>query len=89
MLIQPSPELQFVVEVDASDSGVGAVLSQRSPSDQKLHPCAYFSCKLSSADRNYDIGNRELLAIKLHLKSGATGSRVLLTPSLSSRITRT
>lgn len=68
VLIQPNPELQFIVEVDASDCGVGAVLSQRSPSDQKLHPCAYFSRKLSSAERNYDIGNRELLAIKLALE---------------------
>ncbi|KAK7925711.1 hypothetical protein WMY93_008021 [Mugilogobius chulae] len=68
VLVQPNPDLQFVVEVDASDSGVGAVLSQHSSSDQKLHPCAYFSRKLSSAERNYDIGNRELLAIKLALE---------------------
>lgn len=65
VLIQPNRDLQFIVEVDASDSGVGAVLSQRSEVDQKLHPCAYFSRKLSSAERNYNIGNCELLAIKL------------------------
>lgn len=67
ILTQPDPELQFVVEVDASDTGVGAVLSQRSPKDGKLHPCAFFSRKLSPAERNYDIGNRELLAVKLAL----------------------
>ena len=68
ILTQPDPELQFIVEVDASDTGVGAVLSQRSPKDSKLHPCAFFSRKLSPAERNYDIGNRELLAVKLALE---------------------
>jgi hypothetical protein len=60
-LTQPDPELQFIVEVDASDTGIGAVLSQRSPSDQKVHPCAFFSLKLSPAERNFDIGNWELI----------------------------
>ncbi len=32
------------------------------------HPCAFFSKKLSPAEQNYDIGNRELLAIKLALE---------------------
>ncbi len=33
-----------------------------------LHPCGYFSKKLSSAEHNCDIRNRNLLAIKLALK---------------------
>ena len=57
-----------MVEVDASDVGVGAVLSQRAAVDQKLHPCAFFCHRLSPAERNYDIGNRELLAVKLALE---------------------
>ncbi len=65
ILRAPDPTRQFVVEVDASEVGVGAVLSQRATSDDKLHPCAFFSHRLSPAERNYDIGNRELLAIKL------------------------
>ncbi|KAF7641342.1 hypothetical protein LDENG_00284500, partial [Lucifuga dentata] len=64
----PEPERQLVVEVDASDVGVGVVLSQRSIADQKLHPCAFFSRRLTPAERNYDIGNRELLAVKLALE---------------------
>ncbi|KAK3557290.1 hypothetical protein QTP70_026691 [Hemibagrus guttatus] len=35
---------------------------------RKLHPCAFFSRKLSPAEVDYDIGNRELLAIKLTLE---------------------
>ena len=57
-----------MVEVDASDIGVGTVLSQRAAEDQKLHPCAFFSRRLSPAERNYDIRNRELLAVKLALE---------------------
>lgn len=63
----PDPERQFIVEVDASDVGVGAVLSQRSHEDGKVHPCAFFSHRLSPPERNYDIGNRELLAVRLAL----------------------
>uniref|UniRef100_A0A8C7WV78 Gypsy retrotransposon integrase-like protein 1 n=1 Tax=Oryzias sinensis TaxID=183150 RepID=A0A8C7WV78_9TELE len=59
---------QFIVEVDASDSGVGAVLSQREDSSGKLKPCAFFSRKLNPTEQNYDVGNRELLAIKLALE---------------------
>ena len=67
ILILPDPSRQFVVEVDASDVGVGAVLSQRAR-DGKFHPCAFFSRRLTPAEQNYDIGNRELLAVKLALE---------------------
>lgn len=56
VLIHPDPDLQFVVEVDASDSGMGPILSQRPPADQKLHLCAFFSHCLSPVERNFDIG---------------------------------
>ena len=68
VLVYPDPAVPFLVEVDASDVAVGAVLSQRCTSDGKVHPCAFFSRRLSSAERNYDVGNRELLAIKLALE---------------------
>ncbi len=68
VLVHPDPEQQFVVEVDASDSGVGAVLSQHLPTDNKLHPCAFFSRRLTPAESNYDVGNRELLAVVLALQ---------------------
>uniref|UniRef100_A0A9J8BP49 Reverse transcriptase/retrotransposon-derived protein RNase H-like domain-containing protein n=1 Tax=Cyprinus carpio carpio TaxID=630221 RepID=A0A9J8BP49_CYPCA len=42
ILVAPDPARQFVVEVDASEVGVGAVLSQRSATDDRIHPCAFF-----------------------------------------------
>ncbi|KAK3548305.1 hypothetical protein QTP70_009572 [Hemibagrus guttatus] len=63
ILRHPDLDLPFVVEVDASSSGLGAVLSQRHGEPGKLHPCAFYSRKLTSAEVNYDVGNRELLAI--------------------------
>lgn len=54
-----------MVEVDTSDSGVGAVLLQRSALDGKLHLCVFFSQHLFTAECNYDLVNRELLALVL------------------------
>lgn len=68
ILTQPDPFRQFILEGVASDAGMGAVLSQRSETSQKVHPCAFFSRRLTPTERNYDVGNRELLAIKLALE---------------------
>ncbi|KAL0151898.1 hypothetical protein M9458_052790 [Cirrhinus mrigala] len=68
LLHHPDPQRPFTVEVDASTTGVGAVLSQAVGESPLFHPCAYYSRKLSPAEQNYDIGNRELLAIKLALE---------------------
>ncbi|KAL0196731.1 hypothetical protein M9458_005271, partial [Cirrhinus mrigala] len=68
LLHHPDPQKPFTVEVDASTTGVGAVLSQAVGEPPLLHPCAYYSHKLSPAEQNCDVGNRELLAIKLALE---------------------
>ncbi|KAJ8353467.1 hypothetical protein SKAU_G00210340 [Synaphobranchus kaupii] len=60
--------IELYPEVEASELGVGAILSKHSPLDRKLHPCAYFSRVLTSAERNYDVGDRELLVVKLTLE---------------------
>ncbi|KAK3569123.1 hypothetical protein QTP86_024496 [Hemibagrus guttatus] len=67
ILCHPDPDKPFVVEVDASSSGLGAVLFQRHGNPGKVHPCAFYSRKLTTAEVNYDVGNRELLAIKAAL----------------------
>ncbi|KAK3557714.1 hypothetical protein QTP86_000334 [Hemibagrus guttatus] len=65
ILRHPDPNIPFLVVVDASSCGVEAVLSQKHGSPSKLHPCAFYSRKLT---RNYDVGNRELLSIKAALE---------------------
>ena len=51
----------FVVETDASDFAIGGILSQSY--NGALHPVAYYSRKLSSAKINYEVHDKELLAI--------------------------
>uniref|UniRef100_A0A8C1YSB8 Gypsy retrotransposon integrase-like protein 1 n=1 Tax=Cyprinus carpio TaxID=7962 RepID=A0A8C1YSB8_CYPCA len=85
ILCHPDPSLPFIVEVDASNTGIGAILSQRPDPAAKLHPCAFYSRKLNSAERNYSVGDRELLAMKAafeewrHWLEGATHPFTVLT----------
>ncbi|XP_051510334.1 uncharacterized protein LOC127415613 [Myxocyprinus asiaticus] len=51
ILKHPDPNLPFVVEIDASDCRIGAVLSQCHGTPGKLYPRAFFSRKLNSAER--------------------------------------
>ena len=53
--------LPSYVEADASDFAVGSVLSQHH--QERLHPVAYISRKLSPAEQNYEIYDKEMLAI--------------------------
>lgn len=62
------PKKPFIVDVDASETGVGAILSQCFGEKPKLHPMAYYSKKLTPPEQNYNIGNRELLALTLALE---------------------
>ena len=56
------PERPITIETDASDFAIGAIYSQP---DEKgiLHPVAYYSRKLKNPEHNYDIHDKELLAI--------------------------
>lgn len=68
ILHHPDPSHQFVVEVNASNLGVGAVFSQRDPAGQKLHPCVFFIWRPSPAEVNYNIENKDLFAVVLVLQ---------------------
>jgi transposase InsO family protein len=67
VLRHADPTKPFVVETDASDYALGAVLSQRD-ADGFMHPVAYYSRKFQPAELNYDVYNKELLAIVASLE---------------------
>ena len=56
------PTRPTVLEADASDYALGAVVSQRTP-DGLLHPIAFHSRKFNPAELNYEIYDKEMLAI--------------------------
>jgi hypothetical protein len=67
MISQPilqhfDPDRPLTLETDASDYAIGAVCSQPDASNV-LHPLAYLSRKLKDAELNYDVHDKELLAI--------------------------
>ena len=55
---------EAIVETDASDYVCAAVLSQKDD-EGRLHPVAFMSKKMTPAECNYDIYDKELLAIVL------------------------
>ena len=68
VLKQPDYDKPFFLATDASAYGVGAVLSQEgdfNPRTKKFiqQPIAYYSATFTPTERNYDIYERELLAV--------------------------
>ena len=55
------PDRRTVIETDASDFALGAILSQYL--GKRHHPVAFHSRKLNNAEGNYEIHDKELLAI--------------------------
>jgi len=56
------PEYETNLETDASDGAIGARLTQKG-NDGKLHTIAYYSRKMTGPELNYDIHDKELLAM--------------------------
>jgi len=62
----PREEGEFILDTDASNIGIGAVLSQKQEGKEKV--IAYYSRVLNKPERNYCVTRRELLAIVNSLK---------------------
>jgi len=63
VLMSPQDLELFHIEADSSDFASGAVLSQQLPGEEKWHPVAFYSKSLSPVERNYEIHDKEMLAI--------------------------
>eukprot|EP00957_Ditylum_brightwellii_P095698 7291563-Ditylum_brightwellii.AAC.1 len=62
LLAYPDFNISFKVHMDASNTQLGAVISQH------RMPIAFYSCKLNSAQKNYTTIEQELLSIVETLK---------------------
>lgn len=67
-LRSPDFEKEFVLQTDASDRGIGVVLSQLDE-DGHDHPVAFFSRKLLPREERYSTVEKECLAIKLGMQA--------------------
>jgi len=61
------PDRTALLETDASDFAIAGILSQRFE-DGKIHPVRFVSRKLTPAELNYDVYDKEMLAIVFSLR---------------------
>ncbi|KAJ8356690.1 hypothetical protein SKAU_G00194840 [Synaphobranchus kaupii] len=79
VLAYPDAQRPFIVDTDASNTGVGAVLSHEDEDGERV--VAYYSRALGKAERNYCVTRRELLAVVRalhHFRPYLQGSHFLL-----------
>jgi len=63
VLVSSQDSEPFRVEANSLDFATGAVLSHQLTTDRKWHPVVFYSKSLSSVERNYEIYDKEILAI--------------------------
>jgi len=64
LVLVSSQDLElFRIEANSADFASGAVLSQQLPGEEKWHPVAFYSKSLSPVEQNYEIHDKEMLAI--------------------------
>lgn len=61
VLASPNYDQPFIIQTDASDTGIGGVLVQGTGESERA--IAYFSQKLSASQRKYQTTERECLAV--------------------------
>ena len=74
------PDSEMIIETDASDYALAAIISSRTP-DGEIHPIAFHSRSFNSAELNYDTHDKELLTIFeafKHWRQYLEGSRTLI-----------
>lgn len=59
----PDDYNRFRLAADASDFATGAVLYQLDPLDDEFHPVGFYSKSLNEHERNYEIYDKEMLAM--------------------------
>jgi len=62
LLVAPDLDKEFRVEADTSNFAMGGVLSIKCE-DSKWRPVAYISKSLNETERNYEIHDKEMLAV--------------------------
>ena len=62
VLVHYNPKSRSQIETDASEGVIASVLSQLG-SDDQWHPVSYFSKTMTPAELNYEIHDKEMLAI--------------------------
>ena len=83
VLAHPDISKPFVLETDASDVALGGVLSQYE--GDVLRPVAFYARQLAAAERNYEIYDKELLAVVecckqwRHFLQGAAHTTTIIT----------
>ena len=63
VLVFPDFDKPFLLEMDASKEGLGAVLSKKQ-SNVRYHPIAFGSCSLTPLEKNYHSSKLEFLTLK-------------------------
>lgn len=62
ILAQPNFNKKFYLQCDASNLGIGAVLFQKDEENRE-QPLYFYSSKLTTAEKNYSVTERECLAV--------------------------
>jgi transposase InsO family protein len=66
ILCYPQQDCEFILDTDASNSGIGAVLSQVQQGEERV--VAYGSRRLTKSERRYCVTRKELLAVYYFVK---------------------